>query len=67
MEIPSVRQISRIFGRHGTVLVLDVMIDMNSSCVDDGLQFEQIAGSNGLDTDETILSESRAPGVRASS
>lgn len=40
---------------------------MNSSCVDDGLLFEQIEGSGVWDTDETIPSESRARGVRASS
>lgn len=40
---------------------------MNGSCVDDGLLFERTEGSSVWDTDETIPSESRAHGVRASS
>lgn len=37
------------------------------SAIDDSLQFEHTEGSNVLDTNEIILLESRALGVRASS
>lgn len=66
-EIRISTEVPRFFRRHDAIFFAELMVYMNSSCVDDSLQFEQTEGSDVLDTKETILSESRAPVVRASS